>query len=65
MEEVLEMLRRADGMSLLDKGKGAQHSSGAVTSSLTQKFSQKLPCPVDHTGVKVLWRAGGIRRQNQ
>ena len=65
MEEVLDVPRRADGMSFLDIGKGALQSSGTVTSSLTQKFPQKsLPCPAGHTGMKVLWRAGGIHRQN-
>lgn len=41
VEEVLEMPRRADGLSRLDEGEGALQSSGAVTSSLTQKFPQK------------------------
>lgn len=66
-EGVLEMTRRAwEGMSLLDKGEEALRNSGAVTSSLTQKIPHKsLPCPAGHAGVKVLWSAGGIHRQNQ
>ena len=56
----------ADGMSLLDKGDAALQSSGSVTGSLTQIFSQKgLSCPAGHTGIKDYWRASGIHPQTQ
>lgn len=65
MEEALEMCRRADEMSLLDRP-GSPGELGCCKEQPHTEVSHKgLPCPPAGADSKVLWRAAGTHSQKQ